>query len=195
MRPGSSLPNSEHRSPVRPSQSGVHMQQLGIQPSRQGPPPAQRPQQQPYLPQQPSPLDLDHAIQKLQQLQRLQQQTQQQQTQQQQTQQPARFVNQQDKIINELDAYHRRRALPPVHSPTTTMAVWQSQQPEQQQPRESPYDAQLTMAYDPHEAPQFVSSEETLQRGVLPTPKARPGLRPRSLLNPTARIRSSPAYE
>jgi hypothetical protein len=35
----------------------------------------------------------------LQQLQRLQQQTQQQQTQQ-----PARFVSQQDKIINELDA-------------------------------------------------------------------------------------------
>jgi hypothetical protein len=119
MRPGSSLPNSEHRSPARPSQSGEHMQQPGRQPSRQGPPPTQRPQQQPYLPQQPSPLDLDHAIQQLQQLQRLQQQTQQQQTQQ-----PARFVSQQDKIVNELITYHRRRALPPVHSPTTTMAVW-----------------------------------------------------------------------
>ena len=62
------------------------------------------------------------------------------------------------------------------------MAVWQSQQPEQQQPRESPYDAQLTMAYGPYAAPNFVSPEETLQRGVLPTPKARPGLRLRSLL-------------
>ena len=195
MRPGSSLPNSEHRSPARLSQSSEHIQQPSRQPSRKGPPPAQRPQQQHYLPQQPSPPDLDHAIQQLQQLQRLQQQTQQQQTQQQQTQQPARFVNQQDKIINELDAYHRRRALPPVHSPTTTMAVWQSQQPEQQQPRESPYDAQLTMAHGPYAAPNFVSPEETLQRGVLPTPKARPGLRLRSLLNPTARIRSGPAYE